>query len=79
TKAKEPGFGAVACASTGNLAHSVSAQVARCNLKRFVFIPADLEIGKVIGFLIYFPNLVAVEGSYDEMNRVCTEIARRYR
>lgn len=78
SKAKELGFDTVACASTGNLAHSVSAQAARSNLRRFVFIPADLEAGKITGSLIYAPNLVAVEGSYDEVNRLCTEIAAKY-
>lgn len=79
SKAKELGFDTVACASTGNLAHSVSAQAAVSGLKRFIFIPADLEMGKVIGSLIYAPNLIMVEGSYDEVNRLCTEISSRYR
>ncbi|MBE0479299.1 threonine synthase, partial [Candidatus Aerophobetes bacterium] len=79
SKAQELGFDTVACASTGNLAHSVSAQSAVSNLKRFIFIPADLEAGKIIGSLIYAPNLIAVEGSYDEVNRLCTEIVSKYR
>ena len=79
TKAKELGFKTVACASTGNLAGSVSAQAAWAGLNRFIFIPADLELGKVIGSLTYAPNLVAVEGNYDEVNRLCAEIAARYR
>ncbi|OIO37630.1 MAG: threonine synthase [Candidatus Omnitrophica bacterium CG1_02_46_14] len=78
TKAKELGFRTVACASTGNLAGSVSAQAAWANLNRFIFIPADLELGKVIGSLAYAPNLIAVEGNYDEVNRLCAEIAARY-
>ena len=79
TKAKELGFETVACASTGNLAGSVSAQSAWAGLNRFIFIPADLEMGKVIGSLTYAPNLVAVEGTYDDVNRLCAEIAARYR
>lgn len=69
----------MACASTGNLAHSVSTQAAVSGLKRFVFIPANLEMGKVIGSLIYAPKFIAVEGNYDEVNRLCTEIASRYK
>ena len=79
TKAKELGFTTVACASTGNLAGSVSAQAAWAGLNRFIFIPADLETGKVVGSLTYAPNLVAVEGNYDDVNRLCAEIAGRYR
>lgn len=79
SKAKEFGFDTVACASTGNLAHSVSAQAAMSGLKRFVFIPANLEMGKIIGSLIYAPKLIIVEGSYDEVNRLCTEIASVYK
>lgn len=79
SKAKELGFDTVACASTGNLANSVAAQSAIANLKRFIFIPADLEIGKVIGTLIYHPNLIAVEGNYDQVNRMCSEIATKYK
>ena len=79
TRAKELGFKTVACASTGNLAGSVSAQAAWAGLNRFIFIPADLELGKVIGSLTYAPNLVAVEGNYDDVNRLCAEIAGRYR
>ncbi|OIO38334.1 MAG: threonine synthase [Candidatus Omnitrophica bacterium CG1_02_49_16] len=78
TKAKELGFKTVACASTGNLAGSVSAQAAWAGFNRFIFIPADLELGKVIGSLAYAPNLVAVEGNYDEVNRLCAEIVSRY-
>ncbi len=79
TRAKELGFKTVACASTGNLAGSVSAQAAWAGLNRFIFIPADLELGKVVGSLAYAPNLVAVEGNYDDVNRLCAEIAARYR
>lgn len=79
SKAKEFGFDTVACASTGNLGNSVAAQAAIAGLKRYIFIPADLEMGKVVGSLIYAPNLVAVEGNYDEVNRLCAEIASRYK
>ena len=79
TKAREFGFDTTACASTGNLANSVSAQSALANFKRFIFIPADLELGKVVASLVYYPTVVAVEGNYDEVNRLCTEIASKYR
>jgi threonine synthase len=79
TKAREFGFDTVACASTGNLAGSVSANAAFADLKRFIFIPSNLELGKVVGSLAYAPNLVAVEGNYDEVNRLCSEIANKYR
>jgi threonine synthase len=79
TKAKEFGFDTVACASTGNLANSVAAHAAEARLRSFVFIPADLEMGKVIGTLVYSPVLVAVEGTYDEVNRLCSEVADKYR
>ena len=78
TKAKEFGFDTVACASTGNLAHSVSAHGARAGLKRFIFIPASLEPSKIIASLVYEPNLVAVDGNYDDVNRLCSEIANKY-
>ena len=79
SKAKEFGFDTVACASTGNLANSVAAQAAVANLKRYIFIPADLELGKIVGTLIYNPILVAVEGNYDQVNRLCSEIAIKYK
>lgn len=77
-RAKEFGFDTVACASTGNLAHSVSAQGAKAGFKRFIFIPATLEKSKIIASLIYEPNLIAVDGNYDDVNRLCSEIANRY-
>ena len=79
TRAKELGFDTVACASTGNLANSVSALSALAGLQRYIFIPADLESGKIVGSLIYRPNLIAVEGTYDEVNRLCAEIGSKYR
>jgi threonine synthase len=78
TRAKELGFDTVACASTGNLANSVSAHAAKAGLQRFIFIPADLEMGKIIASLIYKPTLVAVEGTYDDVNRLCAEIGSKY-
>ena len=79
SKAKELGFDTVGCASTGNLANSVSAHGAKAGLRRFLFIPHDLELGKVVGSLIYQPTLVAVNGNYDDVNRLCSEIASKYR
>lgn len=78
SKAKEFGFDTVACASTGNLANSVASQAA-ANLKCYIFIPADLELSKVVATLIYNPILIAVEGNYDQVNRLCSEIATKYR
>jgi threonine synthase len=78
TKAVEFGFKVVACASTGNLANSVAAHAAEGGLRSFVFVPSDLEQGKVLGTLIYNPKLVAVDGNYDEVNRLCSEIADKY-
>ncbi len=79
TKAKEFGFDTVACASTGNLAHSVSAHGAKSGFRRFVFIPATLEPSKIVASLVYEPSVVAVDGNYDDVNRLCTEIANKYR
>lgn len=79
SKAKEFGFKTVACASTGNLANSVAAQSAVAGLERFIFIPADLESGKVVATLIYNPTLIAVEGNYDQVNRLCSEVATKYK
>ena len=78
TKAVEFGFETLACASTGNLACSVAAHAARTGLKACVFIPADLEHGKVVGTAIYNATLVAVDGSYDDVNRLCSELAGKY-
>jgi threonine synthase len=75
SRALEFGFDTAACASTGNLANSVAAHAARAGMKCYVFVPADLEIGKIIGSLIYKPNLMAVQGNYDEVNRLCAEVA----
>jgi len=77
SRAVEFGFTTAACASTGNLANSVAAHAAHAGLKCFVFIPSDLEAGKVMNSLVYAPNVVAVRGNYDEVNRLCSEIADR--
>ena len=78
TRALELGFQVFGCASTGNLAGSVAAHAARLGLSCFVFIPNDLEPAKVLGAAIYNPHVVAVEGNYDDVNRLCTQIADRY-
>jgi threonine synthase len=75
TRARELGFETVACASTGNLANSVAAHAASANLHCYVFIPGDLEAAKVLGNLIYKPHVVEIEGNYDDVNRLCSEIA----
>jgi len=79
TRAIELGFDTLACASTGNLANAVAAYGARGGLKRYVFIPSNLERGKVIGALVYDPNLIGVNGNYDDVNRLCSEIAGKYK
>ncbi len=77
-KALEFGFETLACASTGNLACAVAAHAARAGMKAYVFIPSDLEAGKVLGAAIYNPTMVAVNGSYDDVNRLCSELADQY-
>jgi threonine synthase len=79
TRAVELGFTVFGCASTGNLGNSVSAHAARLGLDCYVFIPDNLEVGKVIGSGIYQPHLMAIRGNYDDVNRLCTQIADRYR
>ena len=74
SKAKELGFDTVGCASTGNLANSVAAQATAANLKSFIFIPSDLEESKIIGTSIYGSEVIAVNGAYDDVNRLCTEV-----
>lgn len=78
TRARELGFTTVSCASTGNLANSTAAIAAHAGLDCCVFIPADLEAGKVLGTLIYGPTVMAVEGNYDQVNRLCCEVANTY-
>lgn len=79
TKAKEFGYDTVACASTGNLANSVAAHAAQARLRAVIFIPADLGPSKVLGTLVYGATVVAVEGNYDEVNRLCSEAAGKYK
>ncbi|MEW6374683.1 MAG: threonine synthase [Thermodesulfobacteriota bacterium] len=78
SKAKEFGFQIVACASTGNLANSVAGLAAAGGFKSYIFVPYDLEQGKILGTLIYGTTLIGVKGSYDEVNRLCSEIAENY-
>jgi len=78
SKAMEFGFRTVSCASTGNLANSVSAHAARAGLACYIFIPDDLEQGKVIGSTVYGPRAIAVRGNYDDVNRLCSEVADKY-
>ncbi|MGB8703000.1 MAG: threonine synthase, partial [Thermosynechococcaceae cyanobacterium] len=78
TRARELGFTTVSCASTGNLANSTAAIAARAGLDCCVFIPSDLEAGKVLGTLIYGPTVMAVHGNYDQVNRLCSEVANTH-
>jgi threonine synthase len=78
SRAKELGFDTVACASTGNLANSVAANAASAGLRAYVFIPSDLEQGKIINSLIYGANVIGIKGHYDEVNRLCAEIAGKF-
>jgi threonine synthase len=75
TRAVELGFTVFGCASTGNLANSVSSHAARLGLDCYVFIPYDLELGKVLGSAIFRPHVIGVRGNYDDVNRLCTQIA----
>jgi len=79
SKAVEFGFDTLACASTGNLAGSVAAHAAKAGLRAVIFIPDNLEPSKIAGALAYSPTLVAIDGNYDDVNRVCSEIADKYR
>ena len=77
TRAKELGLEVLACASTGNLANSVSAHAARLGMECCVFIPDNLEAGKVLGSAIFGPTILAIAGNYDDVNRLCTQVADR--
>ncbi len=77
TRAKELGLDVLACASTGNLANSVSAHAARLGMDCCVFIPDNLEAGKVLGSAIFGPTILAIAGNYDDVNRLCTQVADR--
>ncbi len=79
SKALEFGFKTAACASTGNLANSVAAHAARAGLRSFVFIPSNLERAKVVTTAVYGGNVIAIEGNYDDVNRLCAELAGTYR
>jgi threonine synthase len=78
TRARELGFKVAACASTGNLANSVAAHAARAGMRSVVFIPADLEVPKVVTTAVFGGTLVALTGNYDEVNRLCAELASEY-
>jgi threonine synthase len=78
TRAVELGFEMLACASTGNLANSVAAHAARLGLECSVFIPDNLEAGKLLGSAIFGPTILAIAGNYDDVNRLCTQVADRY-
>lgn len=78
SRARELGFTTVSCASTGNLANSTAAIAAHAGLDCCVFIPSDLEAGKVLGSLIYSPTLMSVKGNYDQVNRLCSEVANTH-
>jgi len=72
------GLDTIGCASTGNLANAVAAQAARAGLGAWIFIPEDLEVGKVVGTAVYGPHLVRVRGTYDDVNRLCAQVADRF-
>ena len=78
SRAKELGFKIVACASTGNLANSVAANAAAAGLTSYVLIPANLEKSKIVGSLVYGTQVIGIEGAYDQVNRLCSEIAGKY-
>ncbi len=78
SRARELGFKIVACASTGNLANSVAANAAAAGLTSYVLIPADLEKSKVVGSLVYGTQVIGIHGAYDQVNRLCSEIAGKY-
>jgi threonine synthase len=77
-KAREFGFTTVGCASTGNLANSVAANAASAGLSAFILVPSDLEQAKILGTSVYGAKVVRVKGTYDEVNRLCTQIAFKY-
>lgn len=79
TKALEFDFTVAACASTGNLANSVAANAAAAGMDSYIFIPHDLEEGKVLGTLVYGTKLIGIRGNYDEVNRLCSEVASKYK
>src|SRR5882762_3611794 len=78
SKAVEFGFKTVGCASTGNLANSVAANAASAGLQAYIFVPSDLEPAKIIGTSIYGAKVIGVTGTYDQVNRLCTQVAFKY-
>ena len=78
-QAREFGFEVVSCSSTGNLANAVAAQAARNGVRSWIFIPADLEPAKIVGTQVFGTKLVRVSGSYDQVNRLCSQIADEHR
>jgi threonine synthase len=78
SKAREFGFKTVGCASTGNLANSVAANAASAGLESYIFVPSDLERSKILGTSIYGARVIGVHGTYDEVNRLCTQVAFKY-
>src|SRR5262249_24937332 len=78
SKAREFGFQTVGCASTGNLANSVAANAAAAGLESYIFVPADLEATKILGTSIYGARVITVTGTYDQVNRLCSEVAMEY-
>ncbi len=78
SKAREFGFRTVGCASTGNLANSVAANAAAAGLEAYVFVPADLERAKILGTSVYGAKVIGVHGTYDQVNRLCTQVAFKY-
>jgi len=78
SKAREFGFETVGCSSTGNLANAVAAQSAAAGFKTFIFVPADLESEKVVATLVYGATLVKIQGNYDQVNRLCSEVAQKH-
>jgi threonine synthase len=78
SKAREFGFTTVGCASTGNLANSVAANAAAAGLDSYIFVPSDLEPAKILGTSIYGAKVIRVMGTYDQVNRLCTQVAFKY-
>lgn len=78
TKAREFGFTTVSCASTGNLATAVAAHAARARLRCYIFMPEGVEAGKIVGSTIYGAQVITIRGNYDDVNRLCSEIADKY-
>ena len=78
SKAREFGFDTVGCSSTGNLANSVAAQAAAGGFQTFIFVPADLEPEKITATQVYGARLVKIRGNYDQVNKLCSEIAQKY-